>query len=345
MSQEGIIETGSGVIENPFGKARDERLNVGAVAIESERAIADVKAKLALAKMFPRDRAQAFQQVMDTCSRKEFAETATYSYPRGGETVTGPSIRLAEELARAWGNVEFGIAELAEYAAEPGQAPATEVMAFCWDLQANVMSKQTFRSPHERHTKRGVQKLDDPRDIYENNANLGARRLRSRILAVIPPDMVSAAVRQSRDTLAGNVKEPLSQRVANIVRQFGKLGVAVSHIEQRLGHSLDNILPDEYADLVGIYNSLKDGMTSASDWFNVPKSQAASEKATKAQEAFSKPTDPKPAQSGNPDPIRPDTMGVLLKLYKSKENKDILSGNIALTQAEALDEIKRLEAL
>jgi hypothetical protein len=40
------------------------------------------------------------------------AETAFYSYPRGGQTVSGASIRFAEELARCWGNIEYGIKEL-----------------------------------------------------------------------------------------------------------------------------------------------------------------------------------------------------------------------------------------
>ena len=35
-----------------------------------------------------------------------------HAFPRAGETVSGPSIRLAEMLAAVWGNIEYGIREL-----------------------------------------------------------------------------------------------------------------------------------------------------------------------------------------------------------------------------------------
>jgi hypothetical protein len=260
---------------NPFARQLDERLNAGTVAIESQRAVAEVQAAMLIAKKFPRNQAQAWEQVMETCKRKEFAESASYSFPRGRETVSGPSIRLAEELARAWGNIEFGIRELAVY--EDG----TEVEAYCWDVEQNTRSKQTFRVPHERHTRQGVTKLSDPRDIYEQNANMGARRLRSRILAIIPPDMVAAAERQCKETRLGRTDTPLAVRVQQTVAGFAKLQISVAHIERRLGHGLDSILPDEFDELLTIYHSLKDGMTQASDWFAVSKSSGSGENASK----------------------------------------------------------------
>jgi hypothetical protein len=267
---------------NPFVPlAGDDRLNVGAVKIETQRAIEEVRAAMIIAKSFPRNKALAYERVIATCSREDFAQSATYAFPRGGQTITGPSIRMAEELARAWGNIEFGIRELAEYENE------TEVEAYAWDIETNTRSKQTFRSPHERHTRQGVTKLTDPRDVYENNANLGARRMRSRILALIPPDVVDAALKQCRDTLAGGGNKPLSEKIGGVVRGFGKLGVTVKHIETKLGHKVDEMLPDEYADLQAIFNSLKDGQSTPSDWFAVPKAQGASEAASEVMTKLS----------------------------------------------------------
>ena len=270
---------------NPFAVATiDDRLNAGTVQVESSRAIAEAQGQLLIAKKFPRNLHAAYENILNACSRKDFAEAATYSFPRGGKTVSGPSIRLAEELARSFGNLEFGIKELAVY------DDATEVEAYCHDLETNVRSKQTFRSPHERYTKNGTTKLHDPRDIYETNANLGARRLRSRILAIIPPEFVAGALKRCRETLTGEfagVNTPLTDKVRFMVSRFGKLGIRVTHIEARLGHSMDEILPDEYADLVGVFNSISDGHTSASDWFSVSKSQGASESAQKIDNLLS----------------------------------------------------------
>src|ERR1700677_4288367 len=56
-----------GEITNPFQRARSPHLNEGAVAIESERAIAEAQGKLILAKRFPRDEGMAFDRVMEAC--------------------------------------------------------------------------------------------------------------------------------------------------------------------------------------------------------------------------------------------------------------------------------------
>lgn len=49
---------------------------------------------------------------MKECERKLVAENAVYQYPKGGQKVQGPSIRLAEVIARNWGNIDYGIIEL-----------------------------------------------------------------------------------------------------------------------------------------------------------------------------------------------------------------------------------------
>jgi hypothetical protein len=271
-------ETKPGRVANPFTTQLDERLNAGAVAIESERAIAQVKAAITMAKACPRNKHAAMEKILDTCQRLEFAQTALYAYPRGGEKVEGPSIRLAEVLANAWGNMEFGIQELSQADGE------SEMLAYAWDLETNTRSSQSFRFKHERHTRQGITHLTDPRDIYETGANLGARRLRSRILAVIDQDLINAAVKQCRLTIAASVsgagnKKTLTEKLDELVKQFGRLGIKVAHIEARLGHPIADTLPEEYTDLATIYVSLKDSMSQPADWFTVSKSTGASEKA------------------------------------------------------------------
>ena len=268
-------------VDNPFPDVVDDRLNAGTVTIESERAIAEVKAALTIAKACPRNKHAAMEKVLDTCSRADFAPTALYAYPRGGERVEGPSIRLAEVLANAWGNMVFGLKELSQADGE------SEMLALAWDLETNTRSEQTFRFKHERHTKQGVTKFTDPRDIYETGANLGARRLRSRILSVVDSDLVNAAVKQCRATIAAGVsggKKTMAEKLDTMVKQFGALGVKVSHLEGRLGHPIKDMLPEEYTDLCTIYMSLKDNMSYPSDWFDVPKGTTTSEKADKLNE-------------------------------------------------------------
>lgn len=260
---------------NPFHvPANTPGINVGAVTIESSRAIAEAQGKLIIAKNFPRDEHLAYAKAIEACKRKSLAEKAMYSYPRAGSTISGPSIRLAEELARCWGNIDFGIKELAQKDGE------SEMQAYCWDMETNTMSSQTFVVAHVRDSRKGQVRLTEQRDIYENNANMAGRRLRARILAVLPPDLVEAAVAECKKTLAGNNDIPISDRINKMVVAFGKFGIKIETIEKRLERKIDTMTNDDISEYIGIYNSLKDGNSTVSDWFDIKLNSDNSDKIT-----------------------------------------------------------------
>jgi hypothetical protein len=246
---------------NPFARTLDAHVNAGTVAVESERAIAEAQGKLVIAKRFPRDQAKAYSNIIDACKRHGLAEEACYSFPRGGEVVSGPAIRLAEMLAANWGNVDYGIRELSR------KEGVSEMEAYCWDLETNTMSSQKFTVRHIRDTRGGGRALTDERDIYELTANMGARRLRARILAILPADLVQAAVDECGRTLAGGNGIPMADRIRKMLTAFKALGVPAPLVEKRLGHPLDNLSGDELADLTKIHNSLRDNMSKLGDWF------------------------------------------------------------------------------
>lgn len=249
----------------PQGVTNFDNINQGTVAVESSRAIAEAQGKLIIAKRFPRNEIDAFAKVMTACQRKSLAEKAFYSYPRGGETVQGPTIRFAEELARCWGNLDYGIKELSQ-----GNGNS-EMQAYCWDLETNTMSVQNFTNPHRKEVGKTIKELTSLRDIYENNANMAARRLRARILAVLPSDLVNEAIKECRKTLTGNNETPLIDRVKNMTVQFGKIGVTQEMIEGRLKRKIETMTAEDFTDYIGIYNSLKENNSKISDWFEYEK--------------------------------------------------------------------------
>lgn len=259
-------------VGNPFAKpGLPSHVSAGTVAIEAERAIAEAQGKLVIAKRFPRDQAQAYARVMEACSRPGLAEEAMYAFPRGKETVTGPSIRLAEELARCWGNIDYGIRELSR---KPGES---EMEAYAWDLETNTVTSQKFTVKHVRDTRSGRFDLTDERDIYEIGANMGARRLRARLLAILPPDLVEAATKRCKATLAGNVEVPLADRIRSLVDAFAGLGVSMQLLERKLSKPTSEILPEELADLRAVYKSIKDGTAKAADFFSAQEPAAEGE--------------------------------------------------------------------
>lgn len=246
-------------------------INQGTVAIEASRAIAEAQGKLVIAKRFPRNEVEAYAKAMQACQRPSMAAKAFYSFPRGGQTVAGPTIRFAEELARCWGNIDYGIKELSQ---DDGKS---EMQAYAWDLETNAQSVQNFTNPHQREktdkkTRTTVmENLTSQRDIYENNANMATRRLRARILAILPSWFVEDAVEECKRTIAGQNDLPLIDRVKKMVVQFNKIGVTQEQIELRLKKKIDAMNADDFTEFVGIYNAIKGGESKIADWFEAPK--------------------------------------------------------------------------
>lgn len=226
------------------------------------REMSEVMGQVSMAKQHPRNIFQAEQRILDTCRRPALAQTAMYSYPKGGTKVTGPSIRLAEAIAQNWGNLSYGIHEIEQ---RNGESVAK---AFCWDLETNVRQEKVFTVKHAIGTRKGLKQLTDPRDIYEKVANDGARRLRACILGVIPGDIVDSAVKQCEETLAGNSKGTLKERVTNALKLFKEqYKVTQEMIETRFGYNASSFTEIDVVELVKIYNSLNDGMSTKEDWF------------------------------------------------------------------------------
>ena len=271
MENEVILSRTESTEKNPMGNksltqiADFSSINQGTIAIEASRAIAEAQGKLVIAKRFPRDEVQSYAKAMEACQRPTMAAKAFYSFPRGGQTVEGPTIRFAEELARCWGNIDYGIKELSQ---DDGKS---EMQAYAWDLETNAQSVQNFTNPHQREQGKKMVTLTSQRDIYENNANMATRRLRSRILAILPAWFVEDAIAECKKTLAGQNDTPLIDRVKKMVVQFAKLGVTQEMIEKRLKRKIDTMTSDDFVEYVGIYNAVKGGESKIADWFDAQK--------------------------------------------------------------------------
>lgn len=248
--------------QNPFAVAQKQDHGL---AVATTRAAQEVQAAMVIAKRFPRNQHAAFQRIIEACKRRGLAEEASYVFPRGGASVTGASIRLLEVVFQCWGNCQAGVVELEQAEGE------SRVLAFAWDLETNAYDSKTFTVRHERHKKGGaVEVLTDPRDQYELVANYAARRKRACMEAVIPRDIIDAALDQCEQTLknSGN-NESLEDRIRKMVTAFAGAGITVQMIEKRLGHKLDAIIEQELVNLRKIFTSIKDGAATREQFFDL----------------------------------------------------------------------------
>lgn len=212
--------------------ARPNQPTMGtAVDIERARAVAEVQAAVVVAQQCPRDLQAALAAMRELTAVRAMADRAFFAYARAGSSITGPTIHLARELARVWGNVQYGIEELRRDDA----AQVSEMRAWAWDVQTNTRSSSIFIVPHARDTKQGRKAIVDLRDVYENNANQGARRVREAIFSVLPAWFVEEAKDRCTATLRDGGGQTLAQQVAEIVENYEtRLGISIDRIEAAL---------------------------------------------------------------------------------------------------------------
>jgi hypothetical protein len=223
-----------------------------ATAVEQARAEAEVKAAVVVAQQCPRDTVLARNQMIESCEQIELANRAFFRYSRAGNQITGASIHLARELARCWGNVQYGIAEMRR----DDVAGESEMMAFAWDVQTNTRSSTTFIVPHVRDTRSGSFKLTDTRDIYENNANMGARRVREAIFAILPPWFTEQAKAVCNAAIEKGDGTPLPDRIAGYLAAYEKAGISKRQLEDKVGVRVENWTARDVAALAVVWRSL-----------------------------------------------------------------------------------------
>jgi hypothetical protein len=277
--------------------------------VEQSRAIAEVQAAVVVAQQMPRDIDRAVREMQRSCGQKSLAEKAFFRFPRGkdpdtGKTlyVSGPSVQVARELARCFGNLQYGIVELRR---DDGYGQS-EMLAFAWDLETNTRSSTTFIVPHIRDTKKGSQALVDQRDIYENNANNGARRLREMIFAILPGWYTEDAIGACYQTLNADVGdgEEREQRLAVVITRFGEMGVTERQLTQKIGAPKERWTPYDITQLGVIYRSIQRGELNKEDEFPASSSQGgrvAVTDITSAQQSTG-PQPPERPANGKPAP-------------------------------------------
>lgn len=234
-----------------------------ATAVEQSRAVAEVLAAVQVAQSCPRDEHRANDEMRRACASSALADRAFYRVPRGGSTVTGPSVHLARELARSWGNMDFGIGELRR----DDVAQESEMRAWAWDQETNSRSSSTFIVKHQRMAGGRAQPLSDLNEIQLNNANVGARRLREAIFAVLPVWYVEEAQALCNQTLNDGKGEPIETRRAKAVERFAELGVTLDQIEGKLLRPLAQWDGRDLGHLTTVWSSLNRGEIDVTDEF------------------------------------------------------------------------------
>lgn len=235
----------------------------------------ELDTQISTAKAYPRN-TQKFLEEATTIATldQETSESCIYSVPRGYKDgaqnfVKGESIRLAEIVANAWGNLHAA----ARIVENDGKSITVEAVA--WDLEKNLkVGKQVKRSILNRDGKVYTQDMQ----VMAINA-ASSIALRNAILSVIPRALVkkvyAAAV---KNAIGDQTKFP--QRVKALFDRFAKLSIDKEKILFYFGRKSDlEITPEDVEEMIGIGTALKDKNLSIDKAFVIERESSTDTKA------------------------------------------------------------------
>lgn len=229
-----------------------------------EKAAIDVQ--VATAKQYPRNIKRAVDNSIAIATMdKETAETCTYSLPRGGKNISGPSVHLARMIAQNWQNlrVESKVVNIT----------ATQIVsqAVCFDLETNYAVKVEVR---KRITDKYGKRFNDDMQVVTGNA-ANAIAYRNAVFAVIPKAVTDKVYGAARNMITGDLssEEKLIKRRMEAIKYFKEnYEVTEGQILEVLGlNSVNQIKQDEIVRLIGLQQAIKDGDTTVAETFGATK--------------------------------------------------------------------------
>lgn len=269
---------GNKLPQNPYGGGTSEAANVAkdknaVTSTEAQRAMIEVMTSFEVAKRFPRDNVKACDLILKECSRPSLAEVAVYQFAKGGQSISGATIRLMEAISRHWTNIQFGWRCLER------RGGSSSIQAYARDLETNTFRDIIFDVKHWRDTKSGGYAIKDEREIYELEANFAMRRVRACLQGLIPGDVIDMALDACEVTMTNNA-DCSPEGVKKLLDAFEKFGVNKAMIEARIQCKTDAIKPQQITGLRKVYASLKDGMGVLQDFFDTALADKKTESTT-----------------------------------------------------------------
>lgn len=236
------------------------------VIYQQDKATIDVQ--ISTAKAYPRNIKRAVENAIAIVTIDEdTAKTCTYSVPRGGKAITGPSVHMAKILAQVWGNMRI---EARVVMVEDRQITSEAV---CFDLENNLAIKAQVK--RSIMTKSGRMN-DDMITVTGNAANSIA--LRNAILSVIPRAIVDKVYKSAMQTITGDISDAaklIAKRKKVMDGFMQTYGLTEKEILGAIGkQAIEHIGADELVVLIGIGQAIKDGDTTIEEAFKSNKNVA-----------------------------------------------------------------------
>lgn len=238
----------------------------------------EVDMQIATAKQYPRDLHRVLNQIktyatMDT----ETAEDCFYALRRSGSVIEGVSVRLAEIIAGAWGNLRVQ----SRIIGNDGRTITCQ--GVCHDLETNLAVSVEVK---RRITDKGGRTFSDDMQVVTGNAGC-AIAFRNAVLKVVPKAVTKKVIDEVKQVALGKSMD-LETKRQNLMQYYQKIGVCQDTLLAYCGvKSIEEIDIEKVFELRGVANAIKEGTSTVQEIFKpfTAESRAIAEKAKKEAES------------------------------------------------------------
>lgn len=262
---------------------------------------AEVDIQISTAKQYPREVSRVLNQIKTYATMDmETAEDCFYALLRGkdseAQVIEGISVRLAEIIAGAWGNLRVQTRIIGN------DGKTITAQAVCHDLESNLAVSLEVK---RRITDKNGRTYSEDMQVVTGNA-ASAIAYRNAVLKVVPKAVTKKVVNEIKQVALGQSID-LETRRQRLVQYFAQIGVTQSELLAYCEvKTVDQIDTEMVFELRGLANAIKEGTTTVKETFksNTADSRKIAEEAKKAAETKKRKVDDamsKATQTAAPD--------------------------------------------
>jgi len=233
-----------------------------AVPVVESLARGEIDIQIRTAKSFPRKVPECQRRAIELATLdEETAAACLYALPRAGKKIEGGSIRLAEILASAWTNLRIGSRVIDD--ADPKHVTS---QAVCHDLETNVSYTVEKK---RRITDKNGRRFNDDMIVTTANAAVSIA-MRDAIFRAVPKAYWKTVQDAAKRVVVGDATT-LNERRHKALDAFAKMGVFPDRLLAAIERdSIEEITSDDLAELLGVFQAIRDGEVSVDAAFPEP---------------------------------------------------------------------------
>ena len=224
---------------------------------------AEIDTQISTAKAFPRSLKMFIDKAMSMATVSEsVAESCSYALPRGGKSLEGPTVRLAEIICSSYGNIRAG----ARVIANDGKTITAQ--GICHDLETNYCVTVEVK---RKITDKNGKTYNEDMQVVTGNAAC-AIAYRNAVFKVVPTALVSDVYDKTKQVARGT-EQTLPAKRKKALDYLHSIKVTDKQICEVLEiKKVEDIDLDKLDTLRGMVTLIKNGESTIKDLFEVAAS-------------------------------------------------------------------------